>query len=66
MLNKFFTGNNLLGGYEMDIAIRDFLLPKLMAADLDIMATGNQHLYMQFMRSVKKAKEMLSGLPTVC
>jgi hypothetical protein len=62
----FITGNNLLGGYEMDLALRDYLMPKLVASGIDLMAEGYQQLYLMFMRNLKKAKEVLSSLPAVC
>ena len=50
----------------MDMALRDFLLPLLEACDIDIKAPANQHLYLMFMRSVRKAKELLANLAVVC
>jgi hypothetical protein len=50
----------------MDNAIYDFLLPKLVGVGLDFTLLGNQHLLLLLMRSIKKAKEMLSNLPKVC
>ncbi len=44
----------------MELALLEYLLPKLLAIDLDITAESNQHLYLMFMRSLKKAKEMLN------
>ena len=50
----------------MDLALRDYLMPKLIAAGIDLMAEGYQQLYLMFMRNLKKAKEVLSALPAVC
>ncbi len=62
----YFIGSNLLGGYEMDVALREFLIPKLKAADIDIMSPEYKHLYLLFMRKIKEAKEMLTDLEEVC
>ena len=62
----FITENNLLGGYEMDLALQDYLMPKLVASGIDLMAERYQQLYLMFMRNLKKAKEVLSSLPAVC
>ena len=50
----------------MDLALVDFLLPKLLIVGFDITSAGNSHLYLMFIRSIKKAKEMLSDMMTVC
>ncbi len=65
-LYTYTIGNHLLGGVGVEMAIRDFLLPKLAAAEIDIMAEGNKHLYLSFMRSLKAAKERLSTFASVC
>ena len=65
MLTIFFVGNNVLGGYEMDVAIANHLMQQQLAENFNIMEPGNAHLYLMFMRNVKKAKEVLSNLPKV-
>jgi hypothetical protein len=51
----------------MDNAIYAHLSPKVVnAIGLDLTVEGNRHLSLMFMRSIKRAKEMLSNLTAVC
>ena len=50
----------------MDVLISKHIITKLSAdSGFDIMAKGNQHLYLKFMRNVRTAKEMLVAYPKV-
>lgn len=61
------TGNRRLGGIEMDLAIKRFLIPRIMATtgvNLDAEAeTSNRNL--KVLHECKKVKEALSVTPTV-
>ncbi len=50
----------------MDIALRDGWCPKLLRRDIEILSPEYEHWYLLFMRSVKKAKEMLCSCNSVC
>lgn len=50
----------------MDLALHDFLIPKLVNVGIDLLEKGNENLYLVFMRNLKRAKEMLSSLNSVC
>lgn len=50
----------------MDLLLREYLMPKLLNSGIDIKLATHKHLYLMFMRSVKKAKEILATLPVVC
>jgi hypothetical protein len=61
----FITGDTQLRGIKMNNAIFDHLLPKMVRAGINIKHPGNQLLLLMFMKSIKKAKEMLLNLPMV-